>query len=146
MKHYTPGDEARLIDEVEAQGGRYLAGERHTSDEIDDLKLPDMGPPLSTGCEEDALFLVAYEPFKTVEVNEPILEDDPDPSAPSGRKRQRKAEDGTPLYEVVERGGTGDGGEAVLATVQVCANDDLMRNWPRFQHRMKNHDPLTGNR
>lgn len=144
MKHYTPGDEARLIDEVEEQGGKYLAGERHMAYEIDGLALLKEGPPLSSGCEEDALFFVPYDPFKTVIVNEPILEPDPSPDAPSGRKRTRMGKDGAPLYEEVERGGTDSPPEGVLSVVKVCANDDLMRNWPRFQHRMEHTDPITG--
>lgn len=127
MKHYTDRDVARLIDAVEAQHGRYLHGETCMAEEIDDLTLSNQGPPLSTGCEQEAMFLVAYDPFATVLVNEPILEPDPDPDAPSGRKRQRKSAAGEPLYEPVERGGTGSA-DGTLSTVRVCANDDLIGN------------------
>lgn len=142
MKRYTPGDEARLIEEVERQNGRYLP-ETCMAEEIDDLALPNMSPPLSSGCEEDALFLVAYDPFATVEVNEPILEPDPDPDAPSGRRRSRKDAQGVTLYEVVERGGTGSP-DGTLGTARVCANDDMLRFWPRFKHVIQHSDPLTG--
>lgn len=146
MEHYTAADEARLIDEVETQGGKYLH-ERHMADEIDELRYDaagkDLGTIMSSGCEQNALFEVKYDPYAAVTVNEPILEPDPNPDAPSGRKRTRIGDDGAPLYEVVERGSQNviDNAPGVLV---VCADDDLMRNWPRFEGRMEHADPLTG--
>lgn len=144
MKHYTLGDEARLIDEVEEQGGTFLQ-ETCMVTEIDDLHMKGVGPQLSSGCEEDALFEIPYDPAATVTVNQPLMEPDPDPDAPSDRKRAYRDEKGFVVYESVEHKVPGEG-HGVLHTLRVCANDDLMRHWPRFQHRMKDPDPLTGNR
>lgn len=139
MKHYHMSDEVRLIEAVEAQGGKYLP-ETCAADEIEYV-MPDgsVRTPLSTGCEEDSLFLVAYDANETVNVREPILIEDPSPDAPKGRKKQKR--DGkTLLFTAVERSGEGEIGEK--STVRVCANDDLMREWPRFRGEMHHPDPM----
>lgn len=141
MRHYTQADEARLIEEVERQGG-YYRDERCMAAEIDDLSIKGHKPAMSTGCEEDALFMVPYDPSAPVNVNEPVLEEDPSPDAPSGRKRAKK-EDGEIVFNIVERPGEAMG-EDMLPGVYACANDDLMRLWPRFRHVIKDRDPLTG--
>jgi hypothetical protein len=141
MRHYTPDDEARLIAEVEAQGG-YYRDETCMSDEIDELSIKGHKAAMTSGCEEEALFVVPYDPSVAVAVNEPVLENDPSPDAPDGRKRAKR-DDGEILFNVVERPGEVTPDEH-MPSVYTCGNDDLMRLWPRFRHVIKDRDPLTG--
>lgn len=142
MKHYTDTDFVRLIDEVEAQGGKHLPG-RCMADEIEfEMTDGSVRHTLGTGCEEDALFRVVYDQNADVDVPEPILEKDSRPGAPEDRRRQALDEDGNGRWTVVHHKGSGD--TVDRGTVQVCANDDLMREWPRFRHAMKHSDPVHG--
>jgi hypothetical protein len=147
VKRYTDLDFVRLIDEVEAQGGRHLP-ERCMADEIE-YDMPDgsVRHTLGNGCEEDTLFAVAYDGNATVEVEEPILVPDKRPGAPKGRRRQDIDENGTGRWQLVLHEGDADsGGVAERSTVHVCANDDLLRMWPRFRHVIHDGDPLLGTR
>lgn len=142
MKHYTHTDAARLIDEVERQGGQFLA-ETCMSHEIDGLVCKAAPkPPLSTGCEEEALFLVPYDPSATVRVPTPVLEPDDHPDAPDGRQRRACDEEGVELWTMEPDEGTPTN---VLSAVKVCANDDLMRAWPRFAGVIRDRDPMENN-
>jgi hypothetical protein len=144
VKHYTNPDFVRLISEVELQDGLYPMMECHAH-EIDDLSCRVAPrPPMSTGCEEPALFEVAYDPGATVQVPTPILDEDDNPDAPMGRKKQRRDENGELEFIYVED--VARTPSDVLQTVTVCANDDLMRLWPRFQHVIRDPDPATGGR
>jgi hypothetical protein len=124
VKRYTNRDFVHLMEEVEAQGGLYAALECH-SEEIDDLSKMGQKPAMSTGCEEAAIF---------------IADDAPD--APHGRTKQRRNDNGELEWTPVLREGNPSAGKAATATV--CANDDLMRLWPRFQHVISDADPTTG--
>lgn len=137
MKHYTDRDFIALIDEIQEQEGRHLP-ERCMADELE-FKLQDGSTQhvLGNGCEEDALFLVPYDPDEAVSVNEPILE--PDPDSPKTRKRQAMTTDGRPRWKVVPHGNPDV--PAARSTVRVCANDDLMRAWPRFRDVIQDRDP-----
>jgi hypothetical protein len=142
MKHYTHRDFVSLISEVERQGGVYPVIECHAH-EIDELVCAAAKkPPMSTGCEEPAIFEVPYDQTAEVDVREPILVPDDAHGAPKGRSKQRRDEEGKLEFKIVTREGAPDGD--TFATVTVCANDDLMRLWPRFQDKMRDRDPLTG--
>jgi hypothetical protein len=145
MKHYTNPDFVRLIDAVESSGGFYPM-EDCMAHEIDDLvsKIAPR-PPMSTGCEEAALFDVAYDPAQPVEVNEVILVLDDSPDAPEGRHKADKDEEGNVRWKIVERPGE-NVPDDIRYTARVCANDDLMRLWPRFRHAIRDRDPITGQR
>lgn len=140
MKHYTNRDFVRLMDAVETDGGVYSVEECH-SHEIDDLSKMGQKPAMSTGCEEAAIFEVAYDPSATVTVPEPILIPDDSPDAPEGRKMQARDDDGRLRNRLVERKGEI---RTDFRRARVCANDDLMRLWPRFAAAMKDPDPMTG--
>lgn len=145
MKHYTDQDFVRLIEAVEADGGKYLA-ETCVSEEYDfvmqDARVTRM---IGNDCEEDALFLVAYDPSATVEVPTPILVPDTRSGAPKGRKMRKKNDAGQEEWTLETAVGDSTQ-EATLELVKVCANDDLMRLWPRFQRQMKDNDPVFGSR
>lgn len=141
MKHLTNRDFIRLIDEVERQGGVHVP-ERCIVEEIDDLAMKKLPPALSSGCEEDALFDVAFDPYAAVKVNEPILVDDPDPDAPAGRKKAERDDYDNIVYRTVTHAAPVPAGhEGTLHLMRACANDDLMALWPRFAHVITDSDP-----
>jgi hypothetical protein len=142
VKHYTNADFVRLISEVERQDGMYPVVECH-SHEIDDLSKMGHKPAMSTGCEEAAIFEVAYDPQADVEVPTPVLIDDDSPDAPKGRRKQDRDDDGRLKSTIVVHPGAPSD---TLSTATVCANDDLMRLWPRFQRVIRDPDPATGGR
>lgn len=111
-------------------------------EEIDALALKNTPPQLSTGCEEDALFDITYDPYATVTVNEPVLIPDDRPNTPKDRKRAKLDDDSNVIYTAVERRAeVPAGADGELRVLRVCANDDLMREWPRFQHVIQDRDP-----
>jgi hypothetical protein len=140
VKHYSNRDFVRLLTAVENDGGTY-SGDECQYHEIDELTKMGHKPALSTGCEEAALFDVAYDPSSTVDVPEPILIEDDDENAPQGRKKQRRNADAELEWTVVTR--EGDDTDS-FRTARVCANDDLMRLWPRYRNAMRDPDPTTG--
>ena len=141
MKHYNDQDFVRLLEANEAQGGEYLA-ETCIPRHIKELDLKKATPVYSTGCAEDAVFAVAYDPSATVTVHEPVLIPDPQNK---DRKIQERDEDGTLHSHPVEHSVDG-GNHGALHVLRVCANDDLMRHWPRFRKYILDADPMTGAR
>lgn len=146
MKHYRDIDAARLMEAVAQQGGRWL-DETHASQEHEFI-YPDgtTRRMVDNSCEEEALFLVAYDPTEKVLVNEPRLIPDPSLDAPQGRRIAQKDADGIVIYDEVLHPGvpTADKGREGRGFVKVCANDDLMREWPRFKDHMRHSDPTRG--
>jgi hypothetical protein len=139
VKHYSDKDFVALLEAVEAQGGDYAA-ETCKPRHIKELNLKQAPPAFDTGCGEDALFHVPYDPYANVIVNEPKLI--PDPSN-KDRKVQARDDDDNLLYTPVSRM-VNHPARGELRSVRVCANDDLMRHWPRFQEVMEDPDPSTG--
>ena len=139
MKHYTDQDFVNLLEAVERQGGEYVP-ETCIPHRVKELDLQHAKPVYSTGCAEDALFVVPYDAHATVTVDEPVLIPDPQNAS---RKIQKRDDDGTLHSHPVEHSDEG-GSVGELHMIRVCANDDFMRRWPRFQDAMKDPDPMTG--
>lgn len=147
MRHYRDTDAARLMEAVADQGGRWL-DETHASPEHEFI-MPDgrVRTHIGTGCEEEALFLVSYDPTATVVVNEPRLVPDDNPDAPKGRHMALRDDDDMVVYDEVEhKGEPGPFPNEERSFVKACANDDLMREWPRFRRLMQHGDPTRGQR
>jgi hypothetical protein len=140
VRHFSGPDFVRLIQEVERQGGTYPM-EVCAASEIKELSRPGHKPAMSNGCGEAALFHVNYDPSASVDVPEPLLVPDESPNAPMGRTKQRRDEDGRAEWSVVRREGVEGAGPA---TATACANDDLMREWPRYRHVIADVDPTRG--
>lgn len=145
MRHYRDADAARLMEGVAAQGGRWL--DETCASEEHEFIMPNgkVRTMLGTGCEETALFLVKYDPAETVIVNEPRLVEDDDPDAPKGRRKALTDDDDLVICDPVEhKGEPSPFPNEERAFVKVCANDDLMREWPRFRKLMQHGDPTKG--
>lgn len=155
---YTSTDFISLMGEVENQGGEHV-DQTCTAEEIL-FKQPDGTTQrvMSSGCGLDVLFDVPYDPSSTVLVPEPVLEvdegrsgwDDPDngdhhPTHKTKMVQDPHSEDPSKkvaLVEYVEREGELlEGGTATLLPVRVCAQEDNVGMWPRFQHVIK--DPRS---
>lgn len=152
---YAHEDFIRLMGEVEEQGGEHV-DETCMWDEIT-FKMPDgtETSAKSSGCEKDVLFDVPYDPSATVLVPEPVLEvdesrsgwdDDQGDHHPTHKTKlvedPNDPDRRIPLIEYVEREGElAEGGVFTLLPVRVCALEDNIGMWPRFQHVIK--DPRS---
>jgi hypothetical protein len=134
---YTSSDFIRLLSEIEAQGGEHRE-DSCIGQEYPYTKNGNDKTYYAPGCEDtgstETMFYVAYDPYATVVVPEPILEPDPDRDGRS--HRSKKDEDGNALFTLVEREAEIPAGlsGAEPGLVAVCAGHDNLGAWPRFAH------------
>jgi hypothetical protein len=142
--NYTNADFIRLMSEVEEQGGEHLdavCGGQEYSFVMPDGKAKTH---FTSGCENESMFHVSYDPYATVMVPEPVLEPDPtrdgrshraklerDPADPEGKRKR-------PIVVMVERQAVPPAGmENQPSAARVCAGHDDLGRWPRFRHALK---------
>jgi hypothetical protein len=148
--NYSNADFIRLMTEIEDQGGEHLDETCGGQEYEYTMQDGTVKTHFTAGCENETMFHVAYDPYATVMVPEPVLEPDPeregrshraklepDPSdktfAAEGRKQRMR-----PIVVLIERRAEVPAGvEEQPSVVRTCAGHDSVGLWPRFAHVVK---------
>jgi hypothetical protein len=125
--NYSPDDFMRLMEEAERQGGAHLnercvPGKYKLPLPVAGKEKPQMREIFTTGCNSEALFVIPYDPARHVVIPSYNGKDDP------------AGDDKTMTVSVADNNATMNRGGGFT---RVCAVDDDIGRWPRFQKAIK---------